>query len=111
MIDTKKIIATLEYSSAFDATPATLEIHTDSYADGSLAVCAVEARTREPYGHLSVNVGDHTELRPGEFYLKDWSENEELADALVLSGAIKPVLDQPAFHTGFVTAYCYRIAE
>ena len=111
MIDTKKVIATLEYSSAFDPTPVTLEVHTDSYADGSLAICAVEARTREPSGRLSVNVGDHTELRPGEFYLKDWSENEELAEALVISGAIHPVPDQPAFHSGFCVAFCYRIDE
>ena len=108
-ITERRTVATLEYSSAYDATPVTLEVHTDTYADGSLAIVAVEARTREPYGKLSINVGDHTDLRTGEFYLKDWAENEELADALVLTGAIVPVVDQPPFHSGFSTAFCYRI--
>lgn len=109
--DTKKVLATLDWSSAYDPTPVKLEVFTSTYSDGNLAILAVVADTREPYGRLSVNVGDHTILRDGEFYLKDWAENEDLADALIATGAIVPVGDQPPYHSGFVTAFCYRIAE
>ena len=41
--DTKKVLATLEWSSAYDPTPVKLEVFTSTYSDGNLAILAVVA--------------------------------------------------------------------
>lgn len=56
-----------------------------TYADGvSLAVVA-DSADGEPYGKLSVHVNG-TQLEPGCFVVKDYSENKALAAAAAASG-------------------------
>lgn len=62
-----------------------------TYADGSLAVMVREQWSKDPYAVVSINLtgGDHPELDEGEFWGKDYSENEELFRALVGLGIIR----------------------
>ncbi len=54
-------------------------------SNGNIAVSLVENdMIGSPYGHLSVNTDK--KLAKGEFVVKDWNENEEIAQAALSSG-------------------------
>jgi hypothetical protein len=43
-----------------------------------------------PYSDVSVNLPESKDLPQNEFFLKSWSENEELANQLIKKGLIVP---------------------
>jgi len=60
----------------------------DHYMNGGLFVGLVDEEG--PYADVSVNLPESANLPPDEFFLKNWSENEDLANALIKSGMIVP---------------------
>lgn len=59
---------------------------------------------------LSVNLEGHSKRLPENcFYVKDWSENHELAEEAARSGLFKARPDIPKVHSGFVTAGAWEI--
>lgn len=70
----------------FEFNGFTINLVTLTYHDGCTAIRAVEA-DGAPFATLSVHM-DRC-LPHGEFFLKDWSENADLAAFLVEEGFIK----------------------
>ena len=76
----------------------TLKIRKSTYQNNGASAVFVECEDGEPYAILSCNL----EAKPanGCFWLKDWSENEPIAKALLKSGVIE--LTGRAVSSGFV---------
>lgn len=83
--------------------------------DGPLAI-VVHLESGEPLATLSVNMytpqrsHDSTDLPPDCFYVKTWSENEELAAEVLASGLFKERTDLPHAESGFVSAPVWQVA-
>ena len=75
----KKMIKTQKYIEK--------QLHLDRYSNGQLAVF-VTGYLREPIAELSIR-NDLVELAPNEFILKDYSENQVIADNFFEKGFIK----------------------
>ena len=80
------------------------------YADGNFAVQALVVKPQATF-LLSVNLLESCVLPEGWFFLKDWSENKDLAEAFLKSGVIELVPDQPPVKTRFCTAKVARISH
>jgi hypothetical protein len=84
--------------------------------DGPLAVI-LNDEDGQRLATLSVNMGgpdcsqDSRDLPQNCFYVKRWSENEQLASEAYASGLFKLRADLPAAASGFVTAPVWQIAE
>lgn len=87
----------------------TLTIVITEYWDGNTAVSIVEAHTGLPYCTLSVNMPQSKALPKGTFYIKDWSENKELAYHMYSLGILARDNTVPPANNGFITAYAGRI--
>lgn len=85
----------------YDDTKLTLV--TAEYADGSLAVRAVDASTGEVWATLSVRMPDDI-LPDGVFRLKDWSENAAIAEAALINGVVTRVAGIWPAYSGHVMA-------
>jgi hypothetical protein len=86
-----------------------LRLETTEYNDGNLAVIAVwDDGERHP---VSVNIPDQAFnlIGEGEFFLKNWSESEELAAKLIASGAV--VDTGSTVPTGYVRAPICKLQE
>lgn len=92
---------------AFEGKRLTLVLST--YGNGNLAVEAF--LHGEPYATLSVNMPPYDRLPEGVFFLKEWSENAEIAAAFVESGLIEVVPDVAPRQSGYVAAEAYRFVE
>ena len=95
---------------AFDMDETRVEFVRTNYATGNLAVLARRADTHEPLARMSANF-DGVTLPPNEFYLKNWSENTEIAELLILTGAIQPVPNAEPMEMNHGIAYRWRIVE
>ena len=88
---------------------------TEIYQNGGRAVVLFDGTTGERFTDLSVWLPEGRQNLPaanGEndaFYVKGWSENEEIVPELVRIGALIPAPEIPSVQTGFVTAEAYRI--
>lgn len=80
------------------------------YAEGSLAVSLV-SKSGEPIATLSVWFPESKELPPSHFYLKDWSENHEIAVDAIAGGLIRMVPEIACVRSGHVTSFCYELME
>jgi hypothetical protein len=92
----------------FDTDETRVEFVRTNYATGGLAVLARNAETHEPIARMSANFEGET-LPPDEFYLRDWSENTEIAQLLILTGAIQPVANAEPMEMNHGIAYRWRI--
>ena len=73
---------------------------------------AVEAWCEDgPYATISVNFPDALALPEGQFYLKDWSENAPIAQAMIATGIIEAVTPPVSARSGFVSAQAYRFTD
>ena len=85
-------------------------------AKGPLAII-LTTDDGEPLATLSVNLyrpdcsHDSTDLPKGCFYVKEWSENEELAAEASASGLFKLRDDLPRGHSGFVSAPVWELVS
>jgi len=83
-------------------------------ATGPLAVI-LKLEDGEPLATLSVNMyrpecsRDSTDLPPDCFYVKQWSENEELAAEAMASGLFVQRDDLPVAESGWVEAPVWQI--
>ena len=84
------------------------ELQFGKYSNGATALQLIDAEDGQPIATASVNlVGQSEHLDPDEVFIKDWSENEGMLDALIESGVIsKPILAAP---TGFVSSHLCKI--
>ena len=81
----------------------------EQYVSGGTAV---EAWCEDgPYATISVNIPDAPALPEGQFYLKDWSENAPIAQAMVAAGIIEAVTPPVSARSGFVTAHAYQFTD
>ena len=64
-----------------------------------------------PYAKVSVNIEHAPTLQRGHFYLKDWSENVEIAKAMIDEKLIEPVEGTTPVYSGFVVAHAYQFTE
>lgn len=64
----------------------------------------------QAFATLSVWFPETADLPPGCFYLKDWSENAGIAEALKQAGIIVPVTVLGFVKSGFIRASVYRLA-
>lgn len=79
----------------------TLSIRDTTYEDGQTAIL-IKDRDGAPYATLSTNLGPDHRLPDGQFWLKDWSENQYVAAYLLRYGYIAPVFPTRRVITGFV---------
>ena len=93
---------------ALDVDDTRVEFVRTNYATGGLAVLARKADTHEPLARMSANFQDET-IPADEFYLKTWSENAEIAQLLILTGAIQPVANAEPIQMDHGMAYRWRI--
>lgn len=84
----------------FKFRKSTIKVETHRvYGNGRMAVQLTEEGM--PYCTLSVNI-EEAELAEDCFWLKDWSENEEIAKHMLENALI--ILTGRTYRTGFVTA-------
>lgn len=94
------------YQAAGDAEEVRLRVERGCYANGNTAVRAVVSDTGEAFATLSSNSEEH--LAPGEFFLKYWSENKEIADIFARLHFVELVyVEEPT--TGYHAPALYRI--
>jgi hypothetical protein len=67
---------------------------THTYHNGNMAV-RLMGDDGSPFATLSVNLPESDTLPKDQFFVKDWSENEGLANQLLEQGEIKLVGDVP----------------
>ena len=75
------------------------------YPSGNAAIRAVDADTGEDFAMLSLNTNEA--LGEGVFYMKDYSENEELAKSAINSGAFSSV--SKFKQVGYRTVQAWRV--
>lgn len=94
------------YQAAGDAEEVRLRVERGCYANGNTAVRAVISDTGEAYATLSSNSEER--LAEGEFFLKYWSENKEIADIFARLHFVELVyVEEPS--TGYHSPALYRI--
>jgi len=79
------------------------------YNNGRLAITLI-TETGEPMAVATVNLPDEDIMYDSHVFIKDWSENEGMLDALVRSGVISPELHE-SVSTGHVYAYEAQLSE
>lgn len=87
-----------------------LAVEVDSYSDnGATAIRFVDPWTGEPYLTATTNLTESAGLTPWQFFLKEWSENVGVGQALAAHihrvGSVTPV------SSGFVRCICYEVNE
>ncbi len=87
-------------------TDYTAEILVDQYHNGNTAV--VLYTEHEPLCSLSVNT--EKILPTGHFYLKEWSENLEIAHNQSVQEIIKECGQHEDYASGYVVARCFTIS-
>lgn len=75
------------------------------YGNGRLAITFEDYNTGEPFGTATINMPD-AHLNDGEFFIKTWSENEQLAEALIKQGWIKSTGRDVV--SGYVTVTAFK---
>lgn len=78
----------------------------NQYGNGALAV-QLMSPMEGPYATVSTNLPESTELPKDEFFMKSWSENEELANELIRKGIVQATGKEAS--TGFVSAKSYKL--
>lgn len=79
------------------------------YAGGAKAIHLIEEDTGEPIATATVNIIGE-KIKPTQVFVKDYSENEGMAKALIEAGVIErnPVL---TVRTGYVKATAYNLTQ
>lgn len=99
-----------EKIAEFEYDGQKLDVLRGQYTRGSGTAVIVQTKDGEPYATLSVMLQDVAVPPAGQFYLKDWSENERIAKAFVESGLVEKVEDpEQTAQAGFVVAGLYRL--
>lgn len=89
-------------------TDTILVDETKRYTNGRVVIQLVLASDPDYRLTLTINIA-HAELESGEFCVKTWAENEELARAALASGLFEDTGKRVV--TGFVDAEVWRFKE
>ena len=104
----EEIVAEVKFRPSWDEATYRLRVIAGEYADGATSLRVEDAETGEAFATLSVHVPEE-EVKPGEVILKDWSENEEIAEVLIRHGILELVKDAPHVFFDYVIARRYRV--
>lgn len=86
--------------------PAGTRVEKTFYADGNICLVARDPEDGSPWGTLSVNIPE-TNVNDDHVWIKDWSENEGVLNALIKSGMVSDLsITQPC---GFCEAHLVRL--
>lgn len=78
--------------------PAGVMVRKQMYRDGNVSLEAFDLEDGSPWGTLTVNIPE-TNINPNHVWIKDWSENAGVLDALIKSGLVKSLdITQPCGH-------------
>ncbi len=80
------------------------------YGNGATAITLISVSDGQPYATISVNItGESEKLPKNEFYVKDYSENEDIVRQLIQQQILIPT--GKSVQTGFVTVKSYKLAS
>lgn len=80
------------------------------YRDGNLAILLIAQEDQEPIAVLSINLPKKASmLGADEVFVKAWSENEQIAPLVLLTGLFEDTGKRVP--TGFVEAQVWRVKE
>lgn len=83
----------------------TVKIKMEKYNNGATA-CVLLSSDGMPFATLSINVAGVSENLPkGEFFLKDYSENREIAEQLIKQGILVPTGEETELPHAIVKSY------
>lgn len=85
-------------------------LYRGAYSNGRVALQLRDAVTGDPIAICTVNLPE-VDLEPSEVLIKDWSENEGMADALQRAGVIHPPRGKVETGPYKVVAYRARLVE
>jgi len=85
----------------------TLYFNIGTYRNNGAMAVQLYTNDNEPYCTLSTNLPESLNLPNGEFFVKDWSENEEIVNQLRKNGIIIPTNN--VVRSGFVNVGSYKI--
>ena len=88
-----------------------VEVYAATYTSNNALAIQLTDSDGEPLATLSVNMPGSENLPANCFYMKDWSENEELAEEARECKLFKPRPDLPSSVSGFVMADAYELVE
>jgi len=80
------------------------------YHNGCLAILA-STDDGEPFATISTLLPESENLDKDSFYVKNWSENEEVVDQLIKQGVLIVDRKAPVVATGFVLVAAYKLNE
>jgi len=79
----------------------------NKYRDSDALAVQLMSPMEGPYATISVNLPESKLLAPDEFFMKAWSENQEIAEQLIEKGIVLPTGKQ--VQTGYVNARSYKL--
>jgi len=90
-----------------------LDCFQGSYANGQTVLLLRDAITGEPACKATVCVllGPHQSLPKGYVVIKDWSENEGVAETLLAAGIIEQPPETLFVRCGYEQAHVYKLKE
>lgn len=80
------------------------------YDNGRIALLLNDEFDGQPIATASVNMADVETAYPDEIFIKEYSENEGMTEALIGAGVINPDPVQTV-RTGFVIVKSYKLTE
>ena len=84
-----------------------LYLELNNYRNNNALAVELISTDEEPYATVSVNLPESAELPKDEFFLKNWSENEEIAQQLIEKKIIIPTGKEAS--SEFIRARSYKI--
>jgi hypothetical protein len=87
-----------------------VDVKTNKYQNGGLAVQLFDSETHETFATISVNLPESQDIPKDAFYVKHWSENEPIIAQLIQQNIIELAKDCEPASSGFVSGiYAYRL--
>ena len=84
-----------------------IKLIAEKYQNGRLAIIGI-CDDGEEFSVLTTNLPDHSRmLKENEIFIKNWSENEQFANAAFYSGFFEDT--KCTAHTGFVDAPIWKV--
>lgn len=90
----------------------TVDVETNEYQTGGLAVQLLESKSHEVFSTISVNLPESQYIPKDAFYVKHWSENEPIVRQLIQQNIIEIAMDCVPASSGFIDEiYAYRLVD
>ena len=79
----------------------------DKYKESGALTVQLMSPTDGAYATISTNLPESTKLAPDEFFMKAWSENQEIAEQLIEKQIVLPT--GKSVQSGYVNARSYKL--